>query len=571
MAGIAFLRRLLMKKAMQESAPFQHEGIMSISRSLSGNVDSKVKKWVESAKRQGQDIDKMSEQEIKYIIELNKPKAPKVYSNEEAYKILNRFANQNKRGEVIKADFGKPFAEEVVTVERVVTDIKKLKPIEAMKEANRVLKGEGRYKSLSKADRKKIVDDESVTDHIFERNIKPDPDDPEFMAQGGRTGFQNGAVAFPEEEETQSGFAPGKVLRGLGKLAQFGLTIGTGGIMNPKTIGKAILRDQVGKKIVRPVILKGLDKAYSGGSGGTSIGGGQQTSSGIAGGAISHSAAKEARGDMSGWGLAEGGRLGLSYLLAEDTNERMPFKMGGRAFLKLMGGVGAGIGALKAGALKLFGKEGATVAKEVTQVPIKNIEGMPSWFKPLVNKVIREGEDMTKQFATKEREIVHATKIGVDDHVRVTQSLDDGTVRVEYDTVHSPGEYGVDLIYKKGEEIPTKKGLVKTKDEFTAAEAEPRYTGGPEDADLEWDGENLVNNIDDLLTDTTKLEAYATGKKPNIKKLLKSEQKQKKTQQLNESNAEQANFIEEKYGPGPDPSDYYHDYASGGIASMLGE
>ena len=41
--------------------------------------------------------------------------------------------------------------------------------------------------------------------------------------------------------------------------------------------------------------------------------------------------------------------------------------------------------------------------------------------------------------------------------------------------------------------------------------------------------------------------------------------------QLNESNAEQANYIEEKYGPGPDPSDYYHDYASGGIARMLGE
>ena len=67
-----------MKQAMKESAPFQHEGIMSISRSLSGNVDAKVKKWVKSAKRQGQDIDKMSEQELKYLIELNKPKPPKI-------------------------------------------------------------------------------------------------------------------------------------------------------------------------------------------------------------------------------------------------------------------------------------------------------------------------------------------------------------------------------------------------------------------------------------------------------------------------------------------------------------
>ena len=107
-----------MKQAMKESAPFQHEGIMSISKTLSGNMDAKVKRWVKSAKRQGQDLDKMSEQEIKYLIELNKPKAPKVYSNEEAYEILNRFANQNKRGEVIKADFGKPFAEEIVTVEQ---------------------------------------------------------------------------------------------------------------------------------------------------------------------------------------------------------------------------------------------------------------------------------------------------------------------------------------------------------------------------------------------------------------------------------------------------------------------
>ncbi len=269
--------------------------------------------------------------------------------------------------------------------------------------------------------------------------------------------------------------------------------------------------------------------------------------------------------------------------LGDDWNVGMKWRkkfagggMGRRAFLKLMAALGATGVAAKSGLVSLLGKGGKKqVAKELTQVPIKNIKGMPAWFKPLVNKVIKEGDDVTKKFATKEREIVHQVslegKIGKDaigmDDIRVTQSLDDGTIRVQYNTVDSPGEYGVDLIYKKGEEIPTKKGSVKTKDEFSAAEAEPQYTGGPEDADIEWSGENLVNNVDDLLTDTTKLETYATGKKPNIKKLLKSEQKQKKTKQLNESNAEQANYIEEKYGPGPDPSDY----ASGGIARMLGE
>ena len=269
---------------------------------------------------------------------------------------------------------------------------------------------------------------------------------------------------------------------------------------------------------------------------------------------------------VKAYGLADGGRIGLK-------DGHSP---GRRKFLKLAAGL-ASIPVV--GKFFKWAKPAAKVA-DVTSVPIKaGVEGMPVWFKPLVNKVIREGDDVTKQFAMKEREIVHQVSLegkigkdtlGMDDNIRVTQSLDDGTIRVQYNTVNSPGEYGVDLIYKQGEKIPTKKGSVKTKDEFSAAEAEPRYTGGPEDADIEWAGENVVNKVDDLLTDTTKLEAYATGKNPNIKKLLKSEQKQKKTRQLNESNAEQANFIEEKYGPGPDPSDY-EPYASGGIARMLGE
>ena len=102
MSGISILRKLLLKEAVKKSAP--HSGIMSIGSDVRKMVDWQVNKWVESAKRQGQDIDKMSDKEIKYIIELNKPKAPKVYSNEEASGILNRFMNQNKRGEVIKGN-----------------------------------------------------------------------------------------------------------------------------------------------------------------------------------------------------------------------------------------------------------------------------------------------------------------------------------------------------------------------------------------------------------------------------------------------------------------------------------
>ena len=103
--------------------------------------------------------------------------------------MLDRQSGKN----VIKKDFGKPFAEEMITTERVITDIKKMKPMDSMKEANKVLKGEGRYKNLSQADREKIVNDESVTDHIFERDV---PIDPEDMATGGRAGFKMGRRAF---------------------------------------------------------------------------------------------------------------------------------------------------------------------------------------------------------------------------------------------------------------------------------------------------------------------------------------------------------------------------------------
>ena len=56
MAGLSILKRLLMKQAIKESAPFQNEGIMSISKSLAGNIDIKIKRMAESAKRQGVDL-----------------------------------------------------------------------------------------------------------------------------------------------------------------------------------------------------------------------------------------------------------------------------------------------------------------------------------------------------------------------------------------------------------------------------------------------------------------------------------------------------------------------------------
>ena len=247
MSGISILRRLLMKKAMKENAPFQHEGIMSISRSLSGNVDAQVKKWVKSAKRQGQDIDKMSEQELKYLIELNKPRPPKVYSNEEAYEFLNRFLNQNKRGEVIKADFGKPFKEEIGSVDNVVNDITRMEPIAAMKEVNKVLRREGKYKNLSKQDSEKVFND--TNDWINQRdpsdlydykNKRPfredpnfDPDDPDFDPENFAGGGIAGMLGEPtyQDDNHRVPFKDAKSVQGPSMGPQNIYDIGFGSIL----------------------------------------------------------------------------------------------------------------------------------------------------------------------------------------------------------------------------------------------------------------------------------------------------------------------------------------------------
>ena len=50
------------------------------------------------------------------------------------------------------------------------------------------------------------------------------------------------------------------------------------------------------------------------------------------------------------------------------------------------------------------------VGKTVTKVPIiktADVAGKPEWFDALVTRVIREGDDVTKTMATKDREIVY--------------------------------------------------------------------------------------------------------------------------------------------------------------------
>ena len=253
---------------------------------------------------------------------------------------------------------------------------------------------------------------------------------------------------------------------------------------------------------------------------------------------------------------ADGGRIG--------------FKMGRRAFLKALGAGIGGAAALKTGIIGLGTKKAVTGAGEkIITAPVK---GKPEWFDSLVNKVIREGDDVTKQFSTKEREIVHKLDIDNLDDVRVTQDLDEGIVRVEYNSPNNMGEDTVELVFKSGRgQMDETTG--KVADEFYAVEKEPRAVGGPEDADLEFDGENFVRSVDDLQSDTSKLKQIATGKKQTMSEFVNSKKKKDRVKSINEDQVEQAEYLETKYGPYERylSEDVDADFASGGLAGMLGQ
>ena len=253
---------------------------------------------------------------------------------------------------------------------------------------------------------------------------------------------------------------------------------------------------------------------------------------------------------------ADGGRIG--------------FKMGRRAFLKALGAGIGGAAAIKTGIIGLGTKKAVTGAGEkIITAPVK---GKPEWFDALVNKVIREGDDVSKNFATKEREIVHKLDIDNLDDVRVTQDLDEGMIKVEYNSPNNMGEDTVELVFKSGRnQMDETTG--KVADEFYAVEKEPRAVGGPEDADLEFDGENFVRSVDDLQSDTSKLKQIATGKKQTMSEFVNSKKKKDRVKSINEDQVEQAEYLETKYGPYERylSEDVDADFASGGLAGMLGE
>jgi len=251
---------------------------------------------------------------------------------------------------------------------------------------------------------------------------------------------------------------------------------------------------------------------------------------------------------------ADGGRIGY---------KDGPDQPGRRKFMKIMGGLAA---------IPLIGKYfkvGKAATKAVEKVvTTPSVPGKPEWFDALVNKVILEGDDVTKKFATKEREIVHTKKLEEGkfaDEVTVFRDLDDGTIRVEYNSVDNMSEAPVNLTFKPGIADETTRG--KPADTFQADEIVPESRMvGPDDFEIE-DAVDEFDNVTDLNSDVSKLKQFA-GEKLTTKEIVEGINKRKRSRAIVEDRGEAADFMTSRqgdYDPSPD------DFASGGLAGMLGE
>ena len=253
-------------------------------------------------------------------------------------------------------------------------------------------------------------------------------------------------------------------------------------------------------------------------------------------------------------GRADGGimRLGLK----EGTG------MTRRTFLKILGG---------AMSIPIIGKflKPMKVGKTVTKVPMiktDNVPGKPEWFDALVNKVIVEGDDVTKKFATGERQSIHQKTLDDGSVVRVTEDVDDGAVRVEYE--NEANVFGDDVLMQYKKPLPDE-GAPNPAAEFTTAESGPvSRQSGPDDFDLDVD-EVGGTSIRDLDSDVSKLKEYATGKKPTMKEFVQNKKRRDKASAItNDIDGAASDAVIRRQG---DYVPEYDDYASGGIARMLGE
>ena len=424
--GLDAIRRWVVKTFLKEK---EQTGVM-VNLPKKDFVDLNTSITAERLMRNGIDPNSIkSEDQVENIInQLNDQiKKPRVVSqgDPEFKGIMSKMMGSN----VIKADFGKPFKEEIKKMETEATNPRfldytiksmlKMEPIDAMKEANKVIKREGSYKNLSEKEAKKILDD--TEDHIFERNVNVDPED---MADGGRIGYKLGT--FKKIGEGVKSFA--EFLNKKNPVQAY-----TDYLKSIKD--KTLKANKTGKFTDLPLAEVGIPAA---------------------GGMLINRAVKKKLEAMSKEDVerkkerddkAYGGRIGFKK------------GMDRRTFMKMVGGLTA---------LPILGKlfKGAEIAAPVAEKAVEAAKTVPPYFFDLVNKIKIFGKQRTTpSYKERVNEYTYTGKDGIE--YELVEDLDTGDIIIKKDKmgVASSGDESYDVIedrtemvYKKGQADETTKG-----------------------------------------------------------------------------------------------------------------
>ena len=264
---------------------------------------------------------------------------------------------------------------------------------------------------------------------------------------------------------------------------------------------------------------------------------------------------------------AIGGRVGLekgsdplklnTTIPIDPMTDSRPQDPGKRDFLKGVAGVGLGVAALGTGIFKI-----AKAVKPVVGIA-EIVKGTtaPSWLEGLITKILKEGTEV-KMSPTSTHTSVKFKNPETGQMEQATLITDTKTkgVTIEYSSDNILGETIQLEVNPQTKIIYDSTGNVKKieptgKYKFQAVESEPRVVSW--DNDVEMDGENVVSKIKNLNSNISGLKSYATGGKGINKKIAR--EKDIATRNIEENPHE---FIENKYGPGPDYKDlkeYYND------------
>ena len=353
---------------------------------------------------------------------------------------------------------------------------------------------------------------------------KPDPED---MAQGGRAGFKFGMGPLKTLFDFANKKSPMKAymdyLESIKTRMKAGKEAEVAGEVIPVAATGALITNQVKKKLKamneeqKKEFKKDMEKKADGGRIGYADGTPSFEEYLKERGMIEkrqnlEKLMKEYQEDMRRKNVmeqkqmaADGGRIGLKAGMTK------------RAFLKLMGGTGAAIGALKSGIFSGFGKgAGKQAAKEVVEQGVRSAP--PPYFFELANKIKMLGKPDKVTYA--DRVEIHRYRGKNGDEYELIEDLNTGDVRITKDKtgIGSYGDKTFDTIEDRTV-LDYRKGDVNVKDEGLETQKSFKEADEYEEYKVEFDQDGTEAGADDIAANVQKeIIEEAGGEAPSIKK-----------------------------------------------------